>query len=309
MEEQSLVSIILPTFNRENLVSRAIFSVINQSYENWELIIVDDCSEDNSITVIERFLKDNRLKLIRNKKNLGGSGSRNVGIEYSKGDFITFLDSDDEYLPDKVKLQVNLFKNSKINNLGVVNCGRFDERNGKIYSSWLPKFKGDVRVPLLSKDKVGANTSLLMVTRKVLENNIRFDNNMPAGQDWDFLIRVCLKFNMDFVNHHLVIIHHHNGPRVYNNVSAINAYHLQLEKYSDLIRSKSSILKKFLIRKALVEFSNNEKILALKTINVRELKYDKLISLWRFYFKNFKDSSSIFSKIFLKFLLAISFEN
>ncbi|MEB2784730.1 glycosyltransferase family 2 protein [Algoriphagus persicinus] len=306
--KEDLVSIVLPTYNRAHLVSRAINSVINQTYLNWELIIVDDFSKDDSISVIKSYLKDDRIKLYENKVNLGGSGSRNIGIFHSRGEFVTFLDSDDEYLPDKVKLQVELFKTSKIENLGVVNCGRFDQRNGQIYNKWIPKFRGDVTIPLLSKDKVGSNTSLLMVSREVLDDEIRFDENMPAGQDWDFLIRICLEFNMDFVDQNLVIIHHHDGPRVYNNLSAIRAYQLQLEKYNHLLKKDFKVLKKFSIRKALVEFVNKERTLAITTLSDKSFDQDLLIKFWKIYFKLYKSNSSISSKIFLKILLYISFD-
>jgi glycosyltransferase involved in cell wall biosynthesis len=272
------------------------------TYRFEKMIVEVDGNRDKS------FLKDDRIELYDNKVNLGGSGSRNIGIFHSKGQFVTFLDSDDEYLPDKVKLQVELFKNSKIPNLGVVNCGRFDQRNDQIYSKWIPKFRGDVTIPLLSKDKVGSNTSLLMVSREVLDSGLKFDENMPAGQDWDFLIRICLKFNMDFVDQNLVIIHHHDGPRVYDNLSAVKAYQMQLVKYNDLLKRDLKVFKKFSIRKALVEFVNQEKTLAIGTLNDKAFENDLLINLWKRYFKFYKTNSSISSKILLKILLYISFD-
>jgi glycosyltransferase involved in cell wall biosynthesis len=308
MIDRPLVSIVLPTHNRAHLIKRAIDSVVSQDYSNWELLVIDDCSTDGTEEVIAIFLKDSRIQYVRNEINLGGSGARNVGILKAKGDFITFLDSDDEYLPEKIELQLQLFETSTITNLGVINCGRLDEKNGKIYSRWIPKFRGNVRVPLLSKDKVGANTSLLMIKREVIEEGIFFDDKMPAGQDWDFLIRICLKFNLDFVDKELVIIHHHEGPRVYNKLSAIKAYSLQLLKYGELIKDNKKIYKKFLVRKALVEFVNEENELACNTIKSFDGNSFLLNYLWHSYFRIFQNTNSFFSKVSLKILLFITFD-
>lgn len=106
MTIQPLISIITPVCNNEETVARTIRSVQNQSYENWELIIVNDCSSDNSLKIIQSFLKyDRRILLINNKANFGPAISRNKAIEKATGRFIAFLDSDDEWLPNKLKAQ------------------------------------------------------------------------------------------------------------------------------------------------------------------------------------------------------------
>ena len=90
----SLVSIIIPTYNTEKYIEKCIQSVLEQTYTDYEIIIVDDCSTDNSMDVVARF-KDPRIKVIKNEINRGPSYSRNRGIQLSKGDFIALLDSDD----------------------------------------------------------------------------------------------------------------------------------------------------------------------------------------------------------------------
>lgn len=98
----------MPCFNSENFIIESIQSVINQSYENWELIIIDDKSKDRSIEIIEEFIKkDNRILLIVNEENSGAAISRNKGIEVSKGDFIAFLDSDDIWKEEKLEKHIN----------------------------------------------------------------------------------------------------------------------------------------------------------------------------------------------------------
>lgn len=102
------VSIILPTFNSEKFIFHTIKSVINQTYQVWELIIIDDNSTDNSVDIILSFMElDNRIMLFRNEKNLGAAFSRNLGINNSSGRFIAFIDSDDIWYSNKLEIQID----------------------------------------------------------------------------------------------------------------------------------------------------------------------------------------------------------
>ena len=99
-------SIILPSFNSSKTIYRSIQSVCSQSYADWELIVVSDGSTDNSNSIVNSFLeKDSRISLICLEKNMGVSFARNVGLESSTGDYIAFIDSDDEWLPNKLTVQ------------------------------------------------------------------------------------------------------------------------------------------------------------------------------------------------------------
>ena len=106
-----LVSIITPCYNSEKYLDECIKSVISQSYQNWELLIVDDNSSDNSSTIINSYSKnDDRIKPIFLKDNLGPASARNMAISKSKGKYLAFLDSDDIWLPEKLKVQINFMK-------------------------------------------------------------------------------------------------------------------------------------------------------------------------------------------------------
>lgn len=102
-----LVSIVMPSYNTAKFISRSIESVIQQTYSNWELLIVDDCSTDQTDSVVKPFLKDNRIKYIKNKTNLGAAISRNVALKEARGKWIAFLDSDDLWYPDKLNKQIS----------------------------------------------------------------------------------------------------------------------------------------------------------------------------------------------------------
>lgn len=103
-----LVSIITPSYNAEKFISKTIESVINQTYLNWEMIIVDDCSTDDTISIIKSFSSyENRIILIENQINVGAAETRNIALRKAKGNFIAFLDSDDIWLNKKLETQIN----------------------------------------------------------------------------------------------------------------------------------------------------------------------------------------------------------
>lgn len=105
-----LVSIIMPSWNTENFIAESIQSVLAQTYTNWELIIIDDCSTDNTDSVVESFLEDKRIKYRHNKKNLGAALTRNYGLREARGEWVAFLDSDDLWMPEKLEKQIKFMK-------------------------------------------------------------------------------------------------------------------------------------------------------------------------------------------------------
>ena len=105
-----LVSIIMPSFNTGKYITETIESVLAQSYKNWELIIVDDCSSDNTDEIVSTYLSDDRIHYLKNEKNSGAAFSRNIALRKAKGKWIAFLDSDDLWLPEKLELQLAYMK-------------------------------------------------------------------------------------------------------------------------------------------------------------------------------------------------------
>ena len=108
-EVQPLVTVITPIFNAQNSIAETIESVLGQTYQNWEMIIVDDCSTDNSRDIVKKYeVKDSRIKLIELEVNFGGPARpRNVGLDISKGDYLAFLDADDVWLENKLQVQIS----------------------------------------------------------------------------------------------------------------------------------------------------------------------------------------------------------
>ena len=113
MNQTCLISIITPNFNGEKFITQTIESVISQTYSNWEMIIVDDYSSDKSYEIaLDYSKKDSRIKVIRNETNLGAAISRNRAIDIAKGEYITFLDSDDLWEPKKLELQLHFMQDN-----------------------------------------------------------------------------------------------------------------------------------------------------------------------------------------------------
>lgn len=125
-----LVSIIMPSYNTAKFISGSIGSVLAQTYSDWELIIVDDCSTDNTDEVVKSFLSDSRIKYIKNEKNSGAAVSRNRALREAKGKWIAFLDSDDLWMPDKLQKQI-AFMQSNAYHFSYTNYEEIDTRGEK----------------------------------------------------------------------------------------------------------------------------------------------------------------------------------
>lgn len=122
-----LVSVIMPSWNTSNFIAESIQSVIDQTYENWELIIVDDCSTDNTDEVVARFT-DKRIRYFKNEKNSGAALSRNRGLREARGEWIAFLDSDDLWSPKKLEYQIS-FMNEHGYTLSYTEYEKIDEES------------------------------------------------------------------------------------------------------------------------------------------------------------------------------------
>src|SRR5262245_18798192 len=190
------VSVVIPVFNRAVKVRRAIASVLAQTFQNFEIIVVDDGSTDGTSSAVAA-IADPRVTLIRHDRNRGGSAARNTGINASSVPFVAFLDSDDEWLPTKLERQLEVFERSS-------------ERVGLIYtwaerifpdgsvSRYIPRRRVDLARALLTVNFIG-ETSLGMVRRIALDAIGGFDETLPSSQDMDLWLRICERFDADVV--------------------------------------------------------------------------------------------------------------
>lgn len=214
LAKNDLISVIIPVYNRENTILRAIKSVLNQTYQNFEIIIIDDYSSDRTVKNIKILMeKDKRINLLLNEKNQGPNYSRNRGIKHTKGEYIALLDSDDEWLKRKLKNQLELFQKKNDEKLGVVYCGAiFIEKNNKFFYQ-MPQKEGKILTELLSQNFIIAGGSNCLIKKKVFDECGLFDESkkMLNKQDYEMWLRVAQKYKFNFVNDYLVKIYCSKG--------------------------------------------------------------------------------------------------
>lgn len=229
--DNPIVSVIIPTYNRAYLLKKSITSVLNQTYADLEVIIVDDGSTDNSEELIKSF-DDNRIRYIKHDKNKGVSHALNTGIRTSRGKYISFLGSDDVWLPQKLEKELEIFQ--KLNShVGVVYSGLWQIKNNKkIYvpSSRINKKEGNIHKEILLGNFVNG---LSLIREECFEKVGLFDVNLPGLVDWDLYIRVSKFYEFRFVDEPLIIAPLSDDSISVNSAKIANAYLFILEKYED----------------------------------------------------------------------------
>lgn len=224
---EPLVSVVIPTHNRAPLLRRALQSVCAQTYANLEIIVVDDASTDDTRAVVACF-GDARIRYLRNEENKGGAGTRNVGVRAACGEYIAFLDDDDEWEPDKTAEQVKLLQRYH-----VTLCGYHGEDRGvaRRYQA-----RATVNLDELRRGFIrGGGTSALMARADVLKQTL-FDETLPRCQDWDLCIRLAHQHDIGYARRPLVRYNDGDHPRISNktryfSVTAIEGELRMLEKH------------------------------------------------------------------------------
>lgn len=207
-KENPLVSVVIPTYKRPGMLGRAIDSALNQTYENIEIIVVDDNDENSEYRketekFMEKYSQTENLHYIKHKKNKNGAAARNTGIRNANGKYIAFLDDDDKYLSKKIELQV-------------MKMERLDSTWGGIYSgvkkthqnkefNILPKMEGNLQRELLSKEFEFGTGSNLFIKKEVILKLNGFDTSFSRHQDWEFLVRFFRKWKIAYIDKILVI--------------------------------------------------------------------------------------------------------
>jgi len=213
-----IVSVIIPTHNRNGFLQSAIESVLNQTFQAFEIIVVDDASIDDVQSIVQGF-HDRRIKYIRHEINKGEAGARNTGIMHSKGEFIAFLDDDDIWFPDKLELQMNVLENSHTHVGGIYSGFIAMECDKQISHTWIPTSKGDIYQDLLVKNTIGTPSTLL-IKRACIETAGVFDENLFYNVDHDFYLRIAKHFHFEYIAKPLVQYNIHEN-RLSNNPEVV----------------------------------------------------------------------------------------
>jgi glycosyltransferase involved in cell wall biosynthesis len=226
-----LVSLVIPTYNRADRVLMAIKSVFHQSFKDFELIIIDDASSDNTNEVVTN-LHDPRIVYIRHERNKGAPVARNKGIKNAKGKYIALLDDDDEWLPEKLESQVELFERSPENVGLVYTWAKVVDEKGSLLREWRSNTRGSVLKEILKECFVPSPS--VMVKRECFEKVGLFDERFPSCQDWEMWTRIATEYEFDVVEEFLVRYYKYQGPSVGGSKQAIYGYYMYFNKYQNL---------------------------------------------------------------------------
>lgn len=225
IDTMPVVSVVIPTYNREETISRSIDSVLAQTMDDFELIVVDDASTDNTASVVDQY-DDPRVQFVSHEENRGGSAARNTGINHAEGEYIAFLDSDDEWKPTKLQHQIDCL-NARSDAWVAAYCGYQVETEG-----WTWRIKnvlnrvvgseansshgregGDELIPdVLMMQLPTGGASTLMVKSDTITEIDGFDETFERHQDWEFLIRLLHAGKLAYVNEDLVMKHDTSPP-------------------------------------------------------------------------------------------------
>jgi len=238
--EPGFVSVIIPTYNRADLVGRAIQSVLNQTYQDFELIVVDDGSIDNTEEVVRNF-KDARIHYIRHKENRGAPFARNYGAKIANGEYISLLDSDDYYLPNKLTVQIEAFKNNP--DVGLVCSNFFIESSDtkKRVEYGYKTFKSGYLFEKVVLKSFHCRLPTWLIRREFFISIGGFDEELPRLQDRDFIVRFSYRYKLLSVPESVAVVVFHKDARISGTSAEVNEYACNrvLDKSSRLIEAGS----------------------------------------------------------------------
>lgn len=273
---KELISVVITTYKRHKELDRAIRSVLNQTYQNLEIIVVDDNAKDlkerkYTEEVVQKY---ENIRLIQNKKNLGGALSRNVGIKEAKGKYIAFLDDDDEFLAEKLEKQYNCYQAHKNDNVGLIYCQHYRvNAEGKAFGEY-HNSHGDK--PLYENMiKCIAATSLWFCPKQVLLDVGMFEDS-PCKQDSILLLKILgSKYNIYTVPENLVYYYEYEQGKI----SGTKLSNIEgLKKYREWSRKYYSQLEKQEVKE--VEYNFSKELITLYVINnMRKEAKEELVNL------------------------------
>lgn len=290
--EKPLVSIIMPTYNREKLISTAIKTVINQTYSNWELLVIDDRSQDNTKILIEGYsLKDNRIKYLQSDRKKGPSGARNFGILNAKGKYIAFLDSDDEWLEHHLNRSIEVLESEDIK---ICMATHYEKINGKIIPiKETNSYEELEKVVIILKPRVKGNLyffgegffeynlmesfnlyhiNTMVVLKEVLDKIGIFNEELPVNEDYDLMFRIFHDYEFCYIDeYHFIYNYGNDNLYAYTDRGILN-------KENQFLKDKTLVKKLTITLNNRIIAYNYRKDMVLKSTKIKNKEYSiKLI--------------------------------
>ncbi|MBL7069008.1 MAG: glycosyltransferase [Candidatus Omnitrophica bacterium] len=308
------VSIVIPSYNRARFLPEAIDSVIIQTYRNFEIVVVDDGSTDNTKEIMAEYVKKYTSKVrYFYQENQGEAGARNRGIKESRGEYIAFLDSDDIWVQDKLEIQVRLLADNPDVGLTYGRAKRVNEKGE--YLDMKPTQPAIKAIHFLQGKRLTMMT--VMVHKKCFSHIGLFDKKLKVGVDTDMWLRLAFKYKIVFLNKILAIMRSHDG-NISNDTKEMYAGHIKI--IEKLIKEEvpNKFSKKFLKRllaqnyylKAVIHYKDDRNFdLALKS-SLTALKMDFFV--WKKFMQNgdtflvrVKKTLNPYGMCFLSFFMAM----
>jgi len=220
------ISVVIPTYNRVELLKRSIDSVINQTIKPFEIIIVDDGSNDGTEVMVKK--KYDSLKLIK-QKNKGASAARNSGIKASSGEWICFLDSDDEWKNNKLEKQITFVANNSdykffhSNEIWIKNGKRINQKKKH------KKYGGDIFKKCLDMCRI--SPSSVLIDKNIFEEIGFFNENLVVCEDYELWLRICDKYKVFFIDEPLIIKYGGHQDQLSYSIDSIECHRIKALEY------------------------------------------------------------------------------
>ena len=254
-----MITTIIPTYGKPDLLQNAILSVQSQTYSDWELIVVDDNNPETkerkqTEKILSNFTaKDSRIHYIQHSRNLNGAAARNTGIRQAQGEYISFLDSDDEYYPQRFQKCIGALQNAP-NEIAGVYTGCEFRRNGKTFHTVKNVEAGNFLVETLACTFLFCTGSNLFMRASAIHNLQGFDESFLRHQDYEFLVRYFEKFVLAAVPEVLVIKNNENTnvPNVEKMIQIKKQY---LKKYKNIITGLPSDKRDYIYRSQYIQIA------------------------------------------------------
>ena len=295
---EKLVSIIIPTYNRADKLKRAVDSALAQDYSNFEVIVVDDNNPGTegrlttSVTM-EEYIGNPKVQYIQHPCNKNGSAARNTGYRASKGEYLAFLDDDDEYLPNKIREQVNCLEN-RDSSWGACYCRYIRKTNsGKLVSRSNETKEGYVSFDELCRNFWHGGGTGPMIRRSVYEEVGGFDETFQRNQDYEFMLKITKRYKLAFVDAvcYIIYVHDHKNLKVtYDQIlnNYLKTFEKEINALSDDKRrefDKIIDLQSFRYYLGIRNFNKLREIKSKGNITYRDITYYMFHLLYRRIFK------------------------
>lgn len=313
MHSLPLVSIIIPTFNRVHLLEDTLNSIVSQTYVNWECLVIDDGSEDNTDKFMESFLKkDQRFQYHKRPKNKlkGGNAARNYGFQLSKGVFVQWFDSDDKMEPEFLSLKIETFLSKQVD-IVISKSKYFGVEEPYFYNY---NFKAsDINFLSYSTGPIAWKTPDFMVKREIVEN-IEFNENLSAGQEYNFICKLLLKSNnISMLDAFLTNVRKHENSigalrRSNSLLNFYKSFQVYWETYLEVCeKAKQPEFNKFCLLKCILSFYESKNQIALPKQFHKHVKQvfgntyyyfwlgslsNRLLGKYHYFYKQLKDKKT-----------------